>query len=552
LNGDDRAFEDAACVLLVVDAEGVIRRGNRAAALLAGRDTLVGDGVDRAFPTTAGGRVGELVASASAAGRSVERELTVVATGGDLRVVQWTAAPTAGGVVLSGADVTDHHGLTAELAHQALHDPLTGLPNRVLLREHLDHALRRLDRHRGELVVLFVDLDRFKGVNDTLGHNAGDRLLVALAERLRRALRPADTVARLAGDEFVVVCEDVENGEAVAEISERLLSAIERPFRIDGVDASVSASIGVAVANRAELDVDTLLRKADAAMYEVKDRARSSGGRVPTHPLADLHLHAEDLRRALEGGELSVAYLPHVAIEDGRLVAVEALARWRHPELGPVPPEAFLGTAQVAGLVVELGRQVRRAAGTAALGWTADAERAGRPPPRLAVNLSLPELAEPDLVAGIVDGLADVGLDRALLTIEVAEGSLVDSPAIVLPALRSLREAGIATSLDNVGRSLPAVEAVGDLAVDELKLDRPWVWSSARPWAPGHGVLAAVGRLGRGLGVRTVAEGVEIDEELAVARTAGYDVACGHWFAGAQPAEVIAQMVATDVRWSTG
>ena len=222
---------------------------------------------------------------------------------------------------------------------------------------------------------MFLDLDRFKGVNDTLGHNAGDRLLVALAERLRRALRPSDTVARLAGDEFVVVCEDVEDGGVVAEIGERLLAAVERPFRIDGVDASVSVSIGVAIANRADLDAESLLRKADAAMYEVKDRSRARS-RASTQPFAAIELRADDLRRALDDGELRVAYLPQVALREGRMVAVEALARWRHPDLGPISPETFLEVAQAEGLVVELGRQVLRSACAAASSWAAVAEGA--------------------------------------------------------------------------------------------------------------------------------------------------------------------------------
>ena len=332
----DSAFDDAACALLVVGGNGRILRGNRAAARLAGRslDALDGELVDVAYPTTAGGRaLGELVGEAVTGTEPVGRELTVLATSGQLHLVQWTAAPTAGGAVVAGVDVTSAHEVTAELAHQALHDPLTGLPNRVLLREHLDHALRRLDRQGGELVVLFLDLDRFKDVNDTLGHAAGDRLLVALAERLRRALRPADTVARLAGDEFVVVCEDVDDGPAVAEIADRLLAAVERPFRLDGVDARVSASIGVSSVREAGADADQLLREADAAMYSVKERR---GRRRRPAPVAGRapRLTASELREAFQEGDLALGFQPQVALADGRLDAVEALVRWRHPRLG--------------------------------------------------------------------------------------------------------------------------------------------------------------------------------------------------------------------------
>ena len=550
----DNAFEDAACALLVVGGNGRILRGNRAAARLAGRtvDALDGELVDVAYPTTAGGRaLGELVNEAVNGTEPVGRELTVLATTGDLHLVQWTAAPTASGAVVAGVDVTSAHQVTAELAHQALHDPLTGLPNRVLLREHLDHALRRLDRHGGELVVLFVDLDRFKDVNDTLGHEAGDRLLVALAERLRRALRPSDVVARLAGDEFVVVCEDVDDGPAIAEIGDRLLSAVERPFRIDGVDARVCASIGVSSVREAGADADRLLREADAAMYSVKERR---GRRRRPAPLSGRmpELSATELRDAFREGELALAFQPQVALADGRLDAVEALVRWRHPRLGPLPPATVLASAEAGGRALDLGQSVLGAALAQAGAWRETTDAAGRPAPPVAVNFSLAEVADPELVPTVAAALDAAGLDAGALQVEVPEGALVAEPAPVLRALRALRDLGVGTALDDVGRGLAALEAMGELPVGHLKVDRPWVWAASRPWAPGHGVLRAVTRLARRLGLRAVAEGVEDEDELAAAVEAGCDGATGHWFAAAQDAEVMAQLVRADLRWSTG
>jgi len=549
----DSAFEDAACALLVVGGNGRILRGNRAAARLAGRtlDALDGELVDVAYPTTAGGRaLGELVGEAVAGTEPVGRELTVLATSGELHLVQWTAAPTAGGAVVAGVDVTSAHEVTAELAHQALHDPLTGLPNRVLLREHLDHALRRLDRHGGELAVLFVDLDRFKDVNDTLGHEAGDRLLVALAERLRRALRPSDTVARLAGDEFVVVCEDVDDGPAVTEIADRLLAAVERPFRIDGVDARVSASIGVSSVRESGADADRLLREADAAMYSVKER-RGRGRRPAPVAGRTPRLTFEELREAFREGDLAVAFQPQVALTDGRLDAVEALVRWRHPKLGPLPPATVLASAEAGGRALDLGQAVLGAALEQAAVWRATAAAAGRSAPPVTVNLSLAEVADRDLVATVAAALDAAAVDADALRVEVPEAALVAEPAPVLRALRALRDLGVGTTLDDVGRGLAAVEAMGELPIGELKIDRPWVWAASRPWAPGHGVLRSVTKLARRLGVRAVAEGVEAEDELAAAVEAGCDAATGHWFAAAQDAELMAQLVRADLRWST-
>ena len=549
----DSAFDDAACALLVVGGNGRILRGNRAAARLAGRaiDALDGELVDAAYPTTAGGRaLGELVAEAVTGTEPVGRELTVLATSGVLHLVQWTAAPTAGGAVVAGVDVTSAHEVTAELAHQALHDPLTGLPNRVLLREHLNHALRRLDRHGGELVVLFLDLDRFKDVNDTLGHDAGDRLLVALAERLRRALRPSDTVARLAGDEFVVVCEDVDDGPAVAEIADRLLAAVERPFRIDGVDAQVSASIGVSSVRESGADADSLLREADAAMYTVKER-RGRGRRPAPVAGRSPRLTGTELREAFQEGDLALAFQPQVALADGRLDAVEALVRWRHPRLGPLPPATVLASAEASGRALDLGRAVLRAALAEAEAWRAGDRVDGRRPPPVAVNLSLAEISDRELVPSVTAALEAAGLEPAALRREVPEEALVAEPAPVLRALRALRDLGVGTALDDVGRNLAAVEAMGELPVDDLKVDRPWVWAAPRPWAPGHGVLRAATRLARRLGVRVIAEGVEAEDELAAAVEAGCDAATGHWFAPAQEADVVGQLVRADLRWST-
>jgi EAL domain-containing protein (putative c-di-GMP-specific phosphodiesterase class I) len=240
-----------------------------------------------------------------------------------------------------------------------------------------------------------------------------------------------------------------------------------------------------------------------------------------------------------------------VSLADGRLDAVEALVRWRHARLGPLPPATVLASAEAGGRALDLGQAVLGAALTQAAAWGAAAGTAGQRPPPVAVNLSLAEVADRDLVPTVAAALDTAGLDASALRVEVAEAALVAEPAPVLRALRALRDLGVGTTLDDVGRGLAAVAAMGELPVGDLKVDRPWVWAATRSWAPGHEVLRSVARLARRLGVRVVAEGVEAEDELAAAVEAGCAAATGHWFAAAQDAQVIAQLVRADLRWST-
>jgi EAL domain-containing protein (putative c-di-GMP-specific phosphodiesterase class I) len=262
-------------------------------------------------------------------------------------------------------------------------------------------------------------------------------------------------------------------------------------------------------------------------------------------------LSGPELREAFEEGDLALAYQPQVALADGRLDAVEALVRWRHPRLGPLPPATVLASAEAGGRALDLGRAVLRAALAEAASWRAGDRADGRRPPPVAVNLSLAEVSDRELVPAVTAALEVAGLEPQALRLEVPEAALVAEPAPVLRALRALRDLGVATSLDDVGRSLAAVEAMGELPVTELKVDRPWVWAAPRPWAPGHGVLRAVTRLARRLGLRVVAEGVEAEDELAAVVEAGCDAATGHWFAPAQESDVVGQLVRADLRWST-
>jgi EAL domain-containing protein (putative c-di-GMP-specific phosphodiesterase class I) len=285
-------------------------------------------------------------------------------------------------------------------------------------------------------------------------------------------------------------------------------------------------------------------------MYSVKERR---GRRRRPAPVAGRTpmLTGSELRDAFREGDLAVAFQPQVALADGRLDAVEALVRWRHPRLGPLPPATVLASAEAGGRALDLGQAVLGAALAQAAEWRATASTAGRSAPPVAVNLSLAEVADPDLVPTITGALDAAELDAGALRVEVPEAALVAEPAPVLRALRALRDLGVGTTLDDVGRGLAALEAMGELPVTELKADRPWVWAACRPWAPGHDVLRSVTRLALRLGIRAVAEGIEAEDELAAAVDAGCAAATGHWFAAAQDADVMAQLVRADLRWST-
>jgi diguanylate cyclase (GGDEF)-like protein len=551
VNGTHDPFSDAGCALLVVDHDGRLVRVNDAARRFVSADTAVhGAHIDEVFRVPEGAEpVGSLLAELTGSG-AAERELLVVGAQGQALVLLWTAARTGDGVVLSATDVTVHHATTAELSHRLLHDPLTSLPNRVLLLERLSQAAHRLERQGGELAVLFLDVDRFKEVNDTRGHAAGDRLLVALADRLRAVLRPSDTIARFAGDEFVIVCEDVDGDTAMSDIAGRVIAAIERPFRLDGQGVALTVSIGLALARHSGADPDALLRDADAAMY----RAKAASHRDPRSSVVvagdDATLDPDELRRGLAEGELVVAYQPQISLCDGRLIGAEALARWHHPRLGTVLPAAFLRAAEGSGLVVDLGRRVLADACQRAVEWRTAAVAAGRVPPYVSVNLSLRELADPGLPAAVARALEDSGAEPSLLRVEISERSFVRDPTRVAAVLRTLQAIGVCSALDDVGRALPSLEPLLDLPLEELKLDRTWLRSAEKDGRGGD-TMVEVARVARALGVRAVAEGIETDDELEAVRALEYAAAAGRWFASPQPADVVSQLVALDLRWPT-
>ncbi len=449
-------------------------------------------------------------------------------------------------------------GFSPELAFRAFHDPLTGLPNRLLLLDRLEHALHRRGRRADEIAVLFCDLDGFKEVNDTLGHAAGDRLLSTVGERLRGVLRPSDTVARYGGDEFVLVCEDLHEGPSVADIARRVVESIERPIELDGVVTAVRVSIGVALAPEHLHDPEVLLQEADQDMYRVKQARRGdpsvgpASGRPGGAGGADASAITEDeLRRALDAGEVVPFFQPQIDLTDGHLVALEALARWRHPRRGVLDASTFVDTAERLGLVTELGRRVLVDACIAGAGWQALARDSGGTPPVVSVNLSRTELTGDALIDGVRSALAESGLSAALLRVELSATIALAESAVATRVCSQLRALGVGLVVDDVGAELSELELLAELLPTEVKLDRPWVQALGRGRTEGRSTGAAVAGFARMHRISAAAEGVETEEEARQLGQQGYVLAQGYWFAAPQPAEAITRVIASDLRWRT-
>jgi diguanylate cyclase (GGDEF)-like protein/PAS domain S-box-containing protein len=419
-------------------------------------------------------------------------------------------------------DVTEARHARVQLAHRADHDPLTGLPNRELLRRRLWSLLEDVRRGVSDGVgLLFLDLDRFKVINDSLGHAAGDRLLREVAARLQRSTPPDDLLARLGGDEFALVTSDHRSAAALAR---RLVAVLEAPFALDGREVTVGASIGVSVrealdrTHRDLADEDALLREADTAMYAAK---RSGEGPVVVFEdtlrrRAVARLEDEQgLRRALQRDQLRVHYQPIVRSDDLGLAGFEALVRWQHPDRGLLGPGAFLPTAEETGLVVPLGQHVLREACAALAAWRRTGARG-----RMSVNVSAQHLAAGTLGDDVAQALAGSGLQPRDLILEITEQALVVSHEKAAVVLGELRERGCQVALDDFGTGYSSLAYLRRLPVDVLKIDRTFVTGAATESNDGR-LLSAITALGSSLGLRTVVEGIETEGELQAARAAG-------------------------------
>jgi diguanylate cyclase (GGDEF)-like protein len=438
-------------------------------------------------------------------------------------------------IAFVGRDVTDRRKREVDLAHQATHDPLTDLPNRALLLQLIEHALNRATRDDALVALLFLDLDRFKAVNDNLGHDAGDELLVEVARRIDAVLRPSDTVARLGGDEFVVLCEDVRDEHQAVAITQRITGAIERaPFTVGGASLEVSASVGIALSGHVDAHPESLLRDADAAMYRAKDRGRArhelfdDDMRRRTHQRLAL---ADELAIAIERGQITVHYQPIIDLDTGRVEGVEALARWEHPTRGTMPPYEFIGLAEETGLIVGLGLSVLSRACDQARRWEVEL---GSRAPKVHVNLSARQLTASNLPR-LVEGVIEQSLiDPDRLCLEMTESVLMDDAAASESVLRELKEIGVELAIDDFGTGYSSLAYLRRFPIDVLKIDRSFV-DGLGPDPDDSAIVSTIVGLARTLGLGCVAEGVETIEQLAGLRALGCEQAQGFYFARPHP-----------------
>ena len=431
-------------------------------------------------------------------------------------------------LVVTLRDITERKKAEDELTRQATHDPLTGLPNRVLIRERLSSALLRSRRSGANVALLFIDLDGFKLVNDTHGHEAGDAMLKAVANRLIEQMRPGDTVARLAGDEFVVLCEQVEQPGVMAVLAERINDILRQPFDFNAVPMFVTSSIGVAIGAGSTHSADDLLRSADTAMYAVKGKGRDGWGffNESLQENAKQRLAITNgLRTAIERNELSPRFQPIVVAESGRVVGAELLLRWKPPE-GEVSPAVFIPIAEMTGSIVPIGAWVFRQACRAEADWR---RRLGEKAPYVSVNVSARQLGEESLADDFAVMLSETGADPTRLLLEITETSLMADVEANLRVLRRLSSLGLRVAVDDFGTGYSSLAQLTRLPVSVLKIDRAFVDGIDKS-PESRTIIRAVIGLGRALGLKLVAEGVETAAQQRELCAYGCDLIQGYYF----------------------
>lgn len=421
-------------------------------------------------------------------------------------------------------DITERKEAEDQLIHDALHDPLSGLPNRAFFITLLDRAIKRTRRRNDYLfAVLFVDLDRFKLVNDSLGHGVGDQLLVAISQRLKSCLRPGDVVARLGGDEFTILLEDIGDVSDATRVAERIQIELKEPFVFEEHEVFTSASIGIALSTAGHERPEYFLRDADTAMYRAKARgkARYEMFDEAMHARAVAQLRLEtDLRRALERGEMRVLYQPIVVLETGQITGFEALLRWQHAERGLILPKEFIPIAEETGLILPIGHWVMETACRQTRAWLDEFPE--EPGLAISVNLSAKHFQQPDLVSQVLGVLKETGLPPSNLRLEITESMLMDEPDACVAMLRDLRRSGVQVLIDDFGTGYSSLSYLQRFSVDTLKIDRSFLVEGSE--GDGWDIVETIITLAEDLGVNVIAEGVETEEQTARLK----QLHCGH------------------------
>jgi len=549
-----RLFEESRDAIYITRADGGFVEVNQAFEELFGytrRELLAGVRGDLYFSPADRQRVRDEIARA---GFVRDYEIRLLRKDGEPVDVLLSAAARTGpdGALLGYQgiihDITERKRAAEQLAYGALHDALTGLPNRTLLVDRMEHAAERVRRGDHFLsAVLFLDLDRFKVVNDSLGHGVGDRMLLECARRLEKALRPGDTLARFGGDEFAVLLAGISGPLEASHLAERLLSAVAEPFTLDGQELFATASIGIALTTTGQEDAEELLRNADAALSRAKmlgkNRLEVFDRGMHAEAMARLRLET-DLRRALERGEFRLAFQPIVSLDTGAIDAFEGLLRWQHPERGTVSPDAFIPVAEETGLILPLGRWVVEECCRQLQRWT----QAGHAGLAMSVNLSVRQLAEPDLADYLAGALRACGMPAERFRLEITESVLLEQEEPAVGTLTRLREMGVMLCVDDFGTGYSSLGYLHRFPLDVLKIDRSFVSRMDRD-ARSAQMVHAIVNLARNLRVRVVAEGVETREQLAALRGMGCDQAQGFLFAEPLSEEQVARMLASQPGW---
>ena len=433
--------------------------------------------------------------------------------------------------------------------HEALHDALTGLPNRLLFMERLDRAARRSERRADSFAVVLLDLDNFRVVNDSLGHTAGDELLVAVARRLSGCSRAEDTVARLGGDEFAFLLERIDSPADAARVAERALESLTSAIDISGYEVFTSASFGIALSDNGSTRPEYLLRSADLAMGRAKaaGRARFAVFDPAMHADALERLRLEtDLRRAVEKQSFELHYQPIIALADGRIVGFEALVRWRHADRGLIAPATFIGVAESTGLIVSLGAWVLTEACRQLRMWHEMFPE--RPPLTMAVNVSVRQLVRADFVQVVAAALQQHKVDPTCLHLELTESVLIEQPEVAIERLRSLKSLGVQVHLDDFGMGYSSLGVLDRLPLNAVKIDRTFVSAMDREQRFAQ-LVRTIHALAEHIGLQVIAEGVSTEAHLTALRALGCTYGQGYLFSPAVDASAVRTMLETDRRW---
>ncbi|MDD3325881.1 MAG: EAL domain-containing protein [Zoogloea sp.] len=435
------------------------------------------------------------------------------------------------------SDITERKASEARIAYLAQHDALTGLPNRALLQDRLDQALAQATRQGKRIALMFLDLDRFKTINDSLGHVTGDKLLQRVAERLRQCVRETDTVSRQGGDEFIIVLTGIDSPDEAGRVAAKILDQLDPAFDVDGQQLRTSFSIGIALFPEDGASPESLMKNADTAMYHAKESGRNTyrffDERMNVNTLERLQLE-NGLRQALDRGELQLAYQAQVDLASGRIIGVEALLRWASATLGQVPPSRFIPLAEECGLIIPIGDWVLREACRQARRW----QDAGLAPVPVGVNLSALQFRRSDIVAGVAAALAESGLDGRWLELELTESLLMESGPEVIVTLGKLKALGVRLSIDDFGTGYSSLAYLKRFPVDRLKIDQSFVRDLADD--PDDAVIIrAIIQLGHNLRLEVIAEGTETVEQMDFLRREGCTAAQGYLFSRPVPPEAI-------------